>query len=112
MQRRSDGLVTAFADGTITLQQLQDGQSRLDRQRRALQARLPVPENPLVRRILASTDVRGLWESLDIDERREVIDDLLEIRVVATGTKEATYLDWRKRILNPQSLILTWKSRA
>jgi site-specific DNA recombinase len=109
LQQRSDGLVAAFTDGTITLQQLQTGQARLARRREELEGLLPVPTGSVLRRLTGTPEPAQLWAALDIDERRQVIDDLLIIKVVAARTKEATYLDWRKRILNPSSLQLTWK---
>lgn len=112
VQRRSDGLVHAFTDGVISQQQLQEGQSRLDSQRQALQARLPAPSGSILGRLLNTPDVPLLWASLSIDERRQVIRELLTIEVIPARTKEATYLDWRRRILNPDSLSLSWKHES
>ncbi len=109
VQQRSDGLVMAFADGTITRQQLQAGQARLGKQRDDLQQRVPVPAGALLRRLLNTPSAPAVWAALELDERREVIDELLTIQIVSARTKEATYLDWRQRILNPASLKLTWK---
>jgi hypothetical protein len=111
VQQRSDGLVSAFADGVISQQQLQAGQARLDRQREALQTRLPAPSGSVLRRLLKTPDVPLLWASLGIDERRQVIRELLTIEVIPARTKEATYLDWRKRILNPDSLRIYWRRK-
>lgn len=109
VQQRSDGLVKAFTDGLVSQQQLQEGQTRLDNQRQELQSRLPTPRGTLLRRLLVAPDVPDLWSSLDTDERRQVIRELLDIEIIPARTKEATYLDWRKRVLNPASLRLSWR---
>ncbi|MCC6498133.1 MAG: recombinase family protein [Propionibacteriaceae bacterium] len=109
VQQRSDGLVLAYADGLISQQQLKEGQTRLERQRKELQARMPVPRGSILRRVVAAPDAAQLWTTLDVDERRQVIDELLTVEIIPVRTKEATYLDWRKRIVNPDSVSLTWK---
>jgi hypothetical protein len=52
IRQRSDGLVMAFTDGSITQQQLREGQTRLERHRTELQERLRVPTGSVLRRLL------------------------------------------------------------
>lgn len=108
-QKRSDGLVAAFADGVITPQQLRAGQERIAARRIELEGQLPRPASPTLARLAAAASPTDVWEVLDTDERRSVINDLLEIRLKPTGGKEHAYLDWRNRIINPDSLELRWK---
>ena len=42
-----------------------------------------------------------LWTTLDVDERRQVIDELLTVEIIPVRTKEATYLDWRSGSSTP-----------
>lgn len=109
LQVLSDRLVDSFADGDLTQQQLHRGQARVAKRRQELEERLPRHANSLVQKLTASPDPAELWSALDVDERRGVIDDLLVIRIMASRTKEATYFDWRRRILNPASVELLWK---
>lgn len=108
--QRSDRLVSAFSDGLITFQQLTEGQERLARHREELERRLPVPRAPTLAKLASAADPAALWSRLETDEQRAVIDALLYVRVKPTRTKEATYLDWRARVLNPSSLELQWKA--
>lgn len=109
IQVRSDALVALLADGEITPQQCRDGQARLRARRSALEAELPLPANQSLRKLIASESPEHTWAQLSDDERRVVIDALLTIEILPSGTKEATYLDWQRRILNPASVRLTWK---
>ncbi|MEL4356526.1 MULTISPECIES: recombinase family protein [unclassified Luteococcus] len=110
VNQRRDGLVQAFTDGDITLQQLKSGQQRLAGQLEALEAQLPALGSPALAKLQQATDPALVWEDLDEDERRNVIDALLVVKIRPARTKEATYLDWRQRILNPDSLELQWKT--
>lgn len=109
IQVRSDAFVALLADGAITPQQCRDGQARLRARRAALEAELPLPANTSLRRLIASQTPEDVWGELSDDERRIVIDELLTVEILPSGTKEAAYLDWRRRILNPDSIRLTWK---
>lgn len=109
LQQRSDGLTNAFADGLISLQQLRDGQARIARRQKELEAKLPLPANSSLRRLANAAEPADIWAALDVEDQRAVIDELLTIEIVPSRTKEATYLDWRRRIINPDSVKLTWK---
>lgn len=109
IEQRSNGLVSAYAKGLLNDAQLEAGQLELAAQRRQVEGRLPQPQNRALRELAESSDPAEVWEALDTDERRRVINDLLVIRVMPTGGKEAAYLDWRKRIINPDTVKLAWK---
>ena len=51
-----------------------------------------------------------MWESLDDDARRQVIDALMIVRIAPARTKEHAYLDWRARVANPETVKIEWKT--
>ena len=34
---------------------------------------------------------------------------MVRVELLAPGTKEHGYLDWRRRIVNPETVRITWK---
>lgn len=56
--------------------------------------------------------VANEWALLDQDEKRALIDALFTIELAAPGTKENAYKDWRKRIVNPETVIVTLKQQG
>ena len=110
LQVRSDNLVATFSDGLITELQLRDGQKRIAGQRAGLEARLPQRRSPAVLRLVRSPDPAVTWADMDIDEQRRVVDELLEVTILpGGGSKEAAYLDWRRRIVNPDTVRIEWR---
>jgi hypothetical protein len=57
------------------------------------------------------TDPRQVWESLDDDARRKVIDALMIVRIAPARTKEQAYLDWRARVANPETVKIAPRVR-
>lgn len=110
LQQRADTIVAGFAEGTINDFQYRDAQKRVARQRSELEAQLPRSSGAIARRLADSPDPARVWDALDIDEKRTVIQELVTVRVLPTGTKEATYLDWRNRVLNPETVQIEWRS--
>jgi DNA invertase Pin-like site-specific DNA recombinase len=110
LQQRADAIVAGFVEGTINEFQYRDALKRFARQRSELEAQMPQSSGTAARRLADAPDPSRLWDELDPDEKRRVIDELVEVRVLPTGTKEATYLDWRRRILNPDTVRIEWRS--
>ena len=87
---------------------------RLAARRAALEEQLPAPVSPVAQRILdvPPETVANEWALLDQDEKRALIDALFTIELAAPGTKENAYKDWRKRIVNPETVIVTLKQQG
>lgn len=109
VRRRDVELAEAYADGVVTLAQLKAGRKRAEGRISELEARLPVTGSPALRRLAESDDVAATWAGLDVDTRRLVVDQLMRVELLAPGTKENAYLDWRRRILNPETVRVTWR---
>lgn len=107
---REAELGTAYANGEATLAQLTAANAAFAAQRERLQSQLPVTPSPAVQQLIDADDVPATWASLSQDAKRNVIDSLMTIEVIAPGTKENAYLDWRKRIINPDTVEITWKT--
>ena len=106
---RQEELAEGFADGGVTLAQLRRANDRIDASRRALEASLPSPGSPVIRRLVDADDVPAAWAGLRQEDKRAAIDALATVEVLAPGSKEKAYLDWRARVLNPDSLRITWR---
>lgn len=103
-------MAKAFADGAVTLAQLTAANKRFAERTGALEARLPAPTNPALQKLVSSTDLAMAWLELDQDTKRSVIDTLCTVEVLSGGgSKEAAYLDWRARIVNPDTIRVTFR---
>jgi len=112
LQVRSDSLVGLLVEGVMSEQQFRDGQARLQEKMAELESRLPSTVSRTAVRIASASAPEEVWGQLSDDERRVVINELMVVEVLPSGTKEATYLDWRRRILNPESLRITWRHQV
>ncbi|QXT62715.1 recombinase family protein [Tessaracoccus palaemonis] len=106
---RQEELAEGFADGAVTLAQLRTANERIDETRAQLEGSLPSPENAVLRRLVDADDVPQAWANLRQEDKRSAIGALAVVEILAPGTKEKAYLDWRARVLNPESLRITWR---
>jgi len=102
-------MAEAHAQGHVTLAQLIAFNRRSEDRRAVLAAKLPVPTSPVVRQMLEADDMHAAWEALDQDGKRTLINALCTVELVSPGTKENAYLDWRRRIINPDTVKITWQ---
>lgn len=105
---------TMLADDEMDDAQFKAANKRLAARRAALEEQLPAPVSPVAQRILdvPPETVANEWALLDQDEKRVLIDALFTIELAAPGTKENAYKDWRKRIVNPETVIVTLKQQG
>lgn len=105
---------TMLADDEMDDAQFKAANKRLAARRAALEEQLPAPVSPVAQRILdvPPETVANEWALLDQDEKRALIDALFTIELAAPGTKENAYKDWRKRIVNPETVIVTPKQQG
>lgn len=109
LAQRSDALAEAYAEGVVSLSQLKAANERAAGRRAALEARLPVPVSPALAALVGAVDVGAEWRGMGVDARRMVIDSLATVRLVPPGTKEHAYLDWRRGIANPDTVLVLWR---
>lgn len=111
IQDRLAELATAFADGAITVVQLRDGSGRLRDKLADVERRLADASRESVLAGLAgASNVSELWEKLDLDRRRAIIDALMCITI--HPTKKGRPPGWKpgESYFNPKSIEITWKS--
>lgn len=106
---RQEELAEGFADGAVTLGQVTAANRRIDEARRHIEASLPSPGHPVIRHLVDAADVPRAWAELRPEDKRSAIDALAVVEILAPGSKEGAYLDWRQRVLNPTSLRITWR---
>jgi site-specific DNA recombinase len=107
---RRDAIAEAYADGTVSLSQFKAANGKLMTRLAELEAKLPVSPVPGLAELATAHDPRQLWESLDDDARRQVIDALMIVRIAPARTKEQAYLDWRARVANPETVVIEWRT--
>ena len=107
---RRDAIAEAYADGVVSLSQFKAANAKLMTRLAELEAKLPVSPVPALAELATAPDPRQLWESLDDDARRQVIDALMIVRIAPARTKEQAYLDWRARVANPETVVIEWRT--
>jgi site-specific DNA recombinase len=111
---RMDALAEAFADGAITESAFRAGTERAKARIAEVQAQMPkaTPGAGVVASLLTERDVVEAWDALTLDAKRQVIDVLMEIRLVAPGTKEnaVRFDEDGQQIANPETVKIIWKN--
>lgn len=105
LSARMDALAEAFADGSITAQQLKAGTARLrDSLDEIERERAEAVRSDVLPDLLPADDVRAVWDGLDIDQRRAIVADLCTplLRGVGRGAKG----------FNPETVTFEWKVTA
>lgn len=99
---RLDGLVEAYADGTIDARQLTTGTARLRDRLNAVKAELPgLSSAPALGPLVAAEDVSATWATLDTETRREVVSLLAEVTMHRAGRGARTF--------DPETVEITWR---
>lgn len=104
--KRQEAMAEAFADGDVTLAQLKASNERTTARIADLEAKIPAAVPPSLRALASAPDVEAAWAGLDLEAKRQVIRILAEVRIKAPGTKENAYIDWRQRIINPETVVI------
>ncbi|SDM01572.1 Site-specific DNA recombinase [Geodermatophilus siccatus] len=103
LRARLDELADLFADGKITAAQLTRGTERAQQSLEAVQARLAdAGRVSVLGELLAAGDVRAVWDGLDLDRRRAVVDALLIVSLLPPG-RGARHLD-------PATVQIHWRT--
>ncbi len=118
LQARKAALGAAFAEGRVTLEQIETANVRFDadlaRLGVALADALP-GGNDAVMSLLTAEDVRAAWGAMPTDLRRQVIDQLVIVRLSTALTGHRAYV-WDEdesgnvvRGVNPDTLHVEWR---
>jgi len=107
---RRDAIAVGYAEGVVSLSQFKTANAKLALRQAELEAKLPTAPVPALADLATAPDPREVWESLDDDARRQVIDALMMVRIAPARTKEQAYLDWRARVTNPETVKIEWKT--
>jgi site-specific DNA recombinase len=103
LRARLDGLAEAFAAGEIDRRQLTTGSKRLKiRLEDVTKALGETLQTPALSEIVGAEDVRAVWESLDRDRKRAVIDTLVTVIVQPPGRGAQRF--------DPKTVEIRWKS--
>jgi len=106
---RRDAIADGFAEGVVSLSQFKAANGKLVARLADLEAKLPAAPAPALADLAMARDPHQVWESLDVEARRQVIDALMIVRIAPARTKEHAYLDWRARVANPETALLEWR---
>ncbi|MGY1710742.1 recombinase family protein [Geodermatophilus sp. SYSU D00758] len=92
LRARLTELADLFADGTITSGQLARGTDRARTRLAVVEQELAAAGSvPVLGDLVAAADVGAVWERLDLDRRRAVIDTLVTITLLPPGRGKRTF---------------------
>ena len=109
---RRDAIAEAYAEGSVSLSQFKAANNKLASRMADLEGRLPTHSVAALAEMVAARDPRPVWEALDNDSRRQVIETLMVVKLTPAGVKERAYLDVSARIVNPETIMIEWKTKT
>ena len=103
LRRRRDQLAEAFAEGDLTRSQLLAGTRRIETRLREIEAELAdAARVTVLAAFVDQGNVRAIWDRLDLDQRRSVIDTLMTVILHSPGQGVRTF--------RPESIEIAWRS--
>ena len=103
LRTRRDQLAEDYGSGLLTRSQLLAGTRRIERRLAEIEARLSDAAQTTVLAAFADRcDVRAIWDTLDLDQRRAVVDTLMSITLHSPGQGVRTF--------RPESVEITWRT--
>jgi site-specific DNA recombinase len=105
LRARLDDLATGLSEGVITLDGARRESQRLRAELADIEARLHEPDRAAVLvGIVNADDPAKVWNRLDLDRRRAVIDVLMTVTLAPTGRGTRTF--------DPESVRIEWRVDA
>jgi site-specific DNA recombinase len=102
LRKRRDQLAESFADGALTRSQLLAGTRRIEDRLREIEAtRAEGAQSTVLAAFVDRGDTRAVWDALDLDQQRAVIDTLMTVVVHSPGQGI--------RAFRPESIEITWR---
>jgi DNA invertase Pin-like site-specific DNA recombinase len=103
LRKRIDGLADEYAADRITLSQMSRATDQLrDRLRGIETEMMETSRVDILGPLVNATDVRAIWDRLDVDRRRAVIDVLMTVAVHPPGRGTRTF--------RPETVEITWRT--
>jgi site-specific DNA recombinase len=103
IRERLDDLATALADGVLTLGAVRTASERLKRSLAESEAELAaLSRGDVLAPLVNAPDPAAVWEGLDLDRKRSVIDVLMVITLDSPGQGRAAF--------DPATVRIEWKS--
>jgi DNA invertase Pin-like site-specific DNA recombinase len=103
LRTRRDQLAEDYAEGTLTRSQLLAGTRRIEARLTQIDTALAdAAQVTVLAAFIDRGDVRAVWDRLDIDQRRAVIDTLMTVTLHSPGQGA--------RRFRPESVEITWRS--
>jgi site-specific DNA recombinase len=102
LRQRLTDMSNAFADGRITMAQLQAGSERARANLEAIEAKMAAAARiDPVAQLLGVEDARAVWDSLSLGRQRAVLDSLMSV-TLGPGRKGAKTFDESR-------VVITWR---
>jgi site-specific DNA recombinase len=102
LRARLEGLAELYADGALTNEQLATATKRIRGRLADVEAATAVARrHPVAAKLLGPGDLRAHWEALPVTDRRDVVDLLLEVRLLPQGKRGTAFdpttvqIEWR-----------------
>ncbi len=102
LRSRLEGLAELYADGVLDDAQLATAGDRLRRRLADVEATIRVRRrHPVARKLAEHADPGKVWDGLSVEERRQVVDLLMTVRLLPQGK--------RSKEFDPRSVEVTWR---
>lgn len=102
LRLRLESLATEFADGELTAAQLRTATGRIRSRLAEVEGQMASSgELPVLTNLLSAVDVRVKWATLDNDQRRLIIDTIMEVRIHPVGAGVRNF--------RPESVEINWR---
>lgn len=102
LRGRQAELSRMFVDGDVTAEQLRSGTARLDGKLKAVSSKIAAASDssPLAALVLEGDNLRDRWKQLDVNQRAQVIDELLKITILPVE---------KRGKFDPTKIKMEWK---
>ena len=103
LRRRRDQLAEDYAEGALTRSQLLAGTRRIEDRLKDIEAMLAdAAQTTVLAAFLDRGDTRAIWDGLDLDQQRSVIDTLMRVVIHSPGQGVRTF--------DPRSIEIGWRT--
>lgn len=110
IRERLDELARLYAEGSVTSAQLAEGTAALREREAAIESRLSAVAERNTLAKFGQRDPAEVWESLDVEQRRAVIDVLMTVKV--SPARRGRIPGWKpgEPYFDPESITIEWRS--
>lgn len=110
IRERLSELARLYADGTVDAAQLTEGTASLRDQLAEVDGRLAAANGDTTLAAFAGQDPAEVWDSLDVDRRRAVVDVLLTVTVLPARRGRPPGWQPGESYFDPSSVLIEWKA--